>query len=197
VVKAGNLHSGGMMSTALAELGTLWHTEGFPHRGWECTHVEDLNPDELPAEEIEYETCQACGQHPIRFVHTIVHDDWPDEVDVGRICVEHLTEDYVNPARREADLKRRAARVKRQRNAYERGRLAWAERTWRTSARGNLWTKHEGLSVTVFPFGSGWRIVVDGVFGRKTYASRHEAQQASYDAVSWVIKTRAKQPCGA
>jgi hypothetical protein len=181
------------MSTAATELGDLWHAEGFPHRGWECTHVEDLNPDELPADEVEYETCQACGQHPIRFVHTIVHDDWPDEVDVGRICVEHLTGDYVNPARREAELKRRAAGVKRQREAYERGRAKWAARSWRESAKGNLWTRHEGLGVTVFRFGSGWRIVVDGVFGRKTYASQHEAQQASYDAVSWVKKARAKE----
>jgi hypothetical protein len=181
------------MSTAAAGLGNLWHTEGFPHRGWECIHVEDLNPDELPADEVDYETCQVCGQYPIRFVHTIIHDDWPDELDVGRICVEHLTGDYVNPSRREAELKRRAAGVKRRRKADEKARTQWAVRHWRESARGNLWTRYEGLGITVFACGSGWRIVIDGIFGRRIYPSQAEAQQASYDAVSWVKKTRARE----
>src|SRR4051794_10583946 len=118
------------MTTAVAEDRRVWKIPGMPHRGWECIHVVDLNPDELPAEEVDYATCEACGQHPIRFVHTIVHDAWPCGLDVGRVCVEHLTGDYVNPRLREGELKRKAA-----------ARRGWAKKPWRTSANGNTWMK--------------------------------------------------------
>jgi hypothetical protein len=185
------------MSTAGEDDGSghRWTIPGMPHRGWEWLGVVDLNPDELPMDEVEYETCQACGMYPIRFVHTIRHDEWPDELDVGRICVEHLTEDYVSAHadRCEERLKRRAAAVRRKRKADEAGRARWAQRDWRESARGNFWTKEKGDRSTVFASGSGWRIVVDGIFGRRTYPSPEAAMQASYDALSWVKRTRARE----
>jgi hypothetical protein len=48
--------------------------------------------------------------------------------------------------------------------------------------------------VVVFraPSGSGWRFVVDGEFGRATYASEGEAMQASYDGAFWAAQKKPK-----
>jgi hypothetical protein len=127
-------------------------------------------------------------------VHTIVHPDWPGELNVGRLCVEDLTGDPRNPARQEAELKEHAAAARRERKAYESGRARWAAREWRRSAKGNAWTKHKGVHVVVFPSrsGPGFRIVVDGEFGRATYASEWEAMQASYDGAYRAAQARAR-----
>src|SRR5271166_1202731 len=130
------------------ESDNTWRIPGLPRRGWVCVGVVDLNPDELPMEEVDYATCEVCGQHPIRFVHTIVHDDWPEELDVGCVCVEHLTNDYVNPRRHERDLKNRAS-----------ARARWLKRRWKISAKGAFWIKEKGHHMAVFraTFGEGWR----------------------------------------
>jgi hypothetical protein len=57
-------------TTHSVNLSDLGKTRGFPHRGWDGIGVADLTPDNLPADEVAYGTCQACGKHPIRFVHT-------------------------------------------------------------------------------------------------------------------------------
>jgi hypothetical protein len=144
----------------------------MPHRGWTCINVRDTNPDELPMDEAEYETCQACEKYPIRFVHTIVHDDWPDEVDVGRICVEHLTNDYVNPRRHEAELKRRAS-----------ARIRWLNRKWKTSAKGNKWLKTDGHHMAVFPSQgrAGFGCILDGRFSQKSYPTERAAMLHIFD----------------
>jgi hypothetical protein len=176
-------------ATTAENLHRLWETPGFPHRGWECTGVVDLNPDELPADEVEYETCEACGQHPIRFVHTVEHDDWDDPVEVGCICSARLTEDYVTPYRRERELKNEASRRQRAaRKARERlaareacralARSTWDRRPWRASAKGNLWLKVDGLPVVVFPAEGGYRCLVGDVFGIRTYRTIEEAKRA-------------------
>jgi len=157
-------------------LGDLGKTRGFPHRGWDCIGVADLNPDNLPSCKVEYGTCQACAKHPIRFVHTLVHDDWADAIKVGRICVEHLTDDYVNPKRRESELRNRS----RRRAA---ARCRWICLQWRTSVNGNLWAKVKGHHVVIFPsrFSEGYGFGIDGKFHRGTFPTQWDAKMASCD----------------
>jgi hypothetical protein len=159
------------MSTA-ANLYDLWGTPGFPHRGWDCVDIIDLNTDELPAEEVDYETCEACGQHPIRFAHVLVHDRWEDEVRVGCVCSEKLTGDYVNPKRHEAELRRRAVT-----------RARWITRKWGRSAKGNARLKVRGHHITVFPsrFSAGFCYSIDGHYSRRTFPDERAAKVASYD----------------
>ncbi len=155
------------------QAGNLWKAPGFPHRGWMCIRVVDLNPDEDPKHEVDYETCQVCNHHPIRFVHTIVHADWPDELDVGRICVEHLTQDYVNPRRREKDLRNRSQ-----------ARSRWFKRRWRISAKGAFWVKAKGHHVTVFLCPCGckqWRCCFDGEFGTLFHPTKEAAMLAVFN----------------
>jgi hypothetical protein len=125
-------------------------------------------------------------------VHTIVHPDWPGELNVGRLCVEDLTGDPLNPARQEAELRQQATTQRRRRQVHEAGRARWATQEWRRSVKGNAWTKHKGMHIVVFPAraGAGWKIAIDGVVGRKTYATEWEAQVASYDGAFWVAQAR-------
>lgn len=96
-----------------------------PHKGWSLAGVLDLQLDEGRAFG-EYEQCEFCGQEQIRYVHTLAHDEYPDSIRVGCICAERLTEDYVNPKRREGELRNRAAR-----------REKWVKREWKASVKGN------------------------------------------------------------
>jgi hypothetical protein len=150
----------------------LWKAPGFPHRGWESIGVVDLNPPDDPSDDVTYATCEACGQTPIRFVHTLVHDDWDDPVSVGCKCCERLTDDYVTPRRHEAELKRQAA-----------ARARWVKQRWRTSAKGSLWVKVRGVVVTVFRsrFGEGYLYGIGRDFSRETFADLDSAKSASYD----------------
>jgi hypothetical protein len=181
-----------MNVTTAENLHHLWETPGFPHRGWECLDVVDLNPDELPAEEVEYGTCEACGQHPIRFVHVLRHDDWQDDVRVGCICSARLTEDYVTPYHRERELKNEAGRRRRQviRAKVERAMQAarrerirqnWGSMPWRTSSKGNAWTKPDGVLVVVFPAPGGYRYMAGGEFSTASYRDEDAAKAASLD----------------
>jgi hypothetical protein len=171
-----------------------WKIPGLPRTGWKSVRVRDVNPDGLPKDEVHYATCQACGHDRVRYVHTIVHPDWPGELNVGRLCVENLTGDPLNPARQEAELKRRAMARRQQRTACEAARVQWATQQWRRSAKGNAWTTYRGTHTTVFPsrFGPGWRFVVDGEFGRATYASEAAAMQASFDGAYRAAQARAQ-----
>jgi hypothetical protein len=154
----------------------LWKIEGFPHSGWKCLHVIDLNPDDLPSFDVDYATCEVCGQHQIRFVHTLVHDEWDDEIKVGCVCSEKLTGDYVNPKQQEKELKQTAKR-------RAAGLARWAKMSWNTSAKDNLWTKVKGFHVTVFvsPFSEGFCYTIGGESSEDAFPTKEAAIMASYD----------------
>jgi hypothetical protein len=155
----------------------LWKAPGFPKLKWDCVDVIDLNPDELPGDEVEYETCEACGRYPVRFVHCLVHDEWDDEIRVGCLCAEKLTRDRVNPRRREDELRKRAA-----------ARARWTTRRWRRSAKGNLYLKAKGHRIVVMPsrFVEGWTFSADGIFSRRTFPDELAAKRASYDGYEYM-----------
>lgn len=150
-----------------------WETPGVPHKGWTCVDVVDLNPDGEPADRVDYATCEMCGQHPVRFVHVLEHDRFDAPMEVGCVCAEHMTEDYVNPARRESELSRRAAR-----------RAKWLSRKWRTSRQGNPYLNVGGYNLCVFrsPRAEGWwGYRIGGRFGRLAYDSAAAAKLALFD----------------
>jgi len=152
--------------------GSAWRAPGFPRKGWSCIGIVDLNPDEKPADEVEYATCEACGHYPVRFVHTLAHKEHPDELDTGCICAEHLTDDYVNPRRVEVVLRKRAM-----------ARSRWLKRRWRVSYKGAHWLKVQGHHMAVFRnrFGPGWRCSFDGKFGRLIHPTKEAAMMALFN----------------
>lgn len=153
-----------------------WSQPGVPHRGWMCVGVEDL---EEPAQ-----LCEMCESVEIRYVHFMEHPDYPETLGVGCICAEHMESDYVNPRRREKQLRSKGRR-----------RLTWANRQWRMSAKGNPYLNTEGFNLTVFQTadrrGRFWGLRVThrnsgtSQLGRRRYASEADAKKAALDALIW------------
>jgi hypothetical protein len=148
-----------------------WRVPGVPHRGWVCTDIEDLGePDEV---------CEMCETMEIRFVHTMTHPDYPEELRVGRVCAGHMEGDSTGAREREARVRKRSSRRDR-----------WLQRRWRTSRNGNPFINtKDGLNVVVFRKGQDWGArLVDRHTGyiaasNKSYASEAAAKLAAFDAI--------------
>lgn len=146
----------------------LWNRSGTPHCGWSCIDVVDLEPQH----DDEYASCEMCGKEKIRYVHKMTHPSHR-ELDVGCVCAEKMSGDYVNPKRCERKLKNRASRKKK-----------WLKRRWRTSAKGNSFINAEGRNLVVFPTKfdpDKWGFGIDGKFSKKKFASEDEAKLAMFD----------------
>jgi hypothetical protein len=149
---------------------SLWSEPGFPHRGWSCIGVTDLKADDPDS---ELGTCEACGREQIRFVHTMRHPEWGDDVEAGCVCAEKLSEDYTGPREREKRLINRASR-----------RARWLTRKWRRSNAGNLFLNSEGVNVGINPSrygGYSWRM--GGDFSKEAYDTVDEAKLKLFDAL--------------
>ena len=120
--------------------GNRWSSAGIPHKGWTCVDVIDLRANGEQPEDTDYATCQMCGNEKIRFVHVMQHPGLIVDLEVGCVCAEKMTDDYVGPKRRETKLRNRATR-----------RIRWLKRTWRKSAKGNSFLNLEGYNLVVYP----------------------------------------------
>lgn len=150
-----------------------WDKLGIPRKDWRCVDVIDIRPDDEPIADDEYETCEMCGNHPIRYVHVMHHDSQPDDMRVGCVCAEKLSDDYVNPKSREKRLRNKATR-----------RRNWLALKWKRSKKGNPYLKKDGMILTVFPnkWKPGhWGYGIDGEFSNSTYHSEDEAKMALFE----------------
>jgi hypothetical protein len=83
----------------------LWSESSVPHRGWTYVNFFDLGtPSQI---------CAMCQVMEIRYVHVVTHPNYNGSLEVGCVCCEHLTEDYVNPRLHQEELQRKAKRRKR------------------------------------------------------------------------------------
>lgn len=152
-----------------------WNEAGVPHKGWSCVGVEDIAESSYGGEPIEYEQCEMCGQEKVRFVHIMRHPEYPHELRVGRICAENMSDDYVNPSRAEASLKRRALRRKN-----------FDKTKWNYNSQKNTYSKkYKGEYITIMQSKYGnWGIFFAGNRiwnweGRKI-RSKEEAEQLAF-----------------
>lgn len=153
-----------------------WSQPGAPHRGWVCVGIEDL---EEPSQ-----ICEMCESVEIRYVHYMEHPNYSETLGVGCICAEHMEDDYVNPRRREKQLRSKSRR-----------RQTWSKRQWRISAKGNPYLNTEGFNLTIFresdQRGQFWGLRVThretgaSQLGRRRYTSEDEAKKAALDALIW------------
>jgi len=133
--------------------------------------VEDLEaPDAI---------CEMCEKQEIRYVHYMHHPDYPHEIGVGCVCAEKMEEDYINPRRRERELRASAGRRRR-----------WLTRKWKTSGRGNDYLNVDGFNITIFPksdgtWGGGIEDQATGQFrlSRRIYKTQDHAKLAAFDAM--------------
>jgi len=152
-------------------IGNQWSSSGVPHKGWTCIDVIDLRANGEQPEDTDYATCQMCGNEKIRYVHVMQHPDYISELEVGCVCAEKMTDDYVGPKRWETKLRNRAAR-----------RTRWLKRTWRTSAKGNSFLNLEGYNLGVYPTKTKrWGYKIGNRFGPRTYPTANEAKLALFD----------------
>jgi hypothetical protein len=108
----------------------LWRIAGVPHTGWCCIDMEDMGSP--------CEVCEMCEVVVIRYVHVMTHEDYPRALRCGCICAGHMETDRAGARKREGALKNRMKR-----------RETWLGRSWRTSAKGNMYVRSNGLVAVV------------------------------------------------
>ena len=128
-------------------------------------------------------TCDRCGRHDLRFLHTIVHLDG-GQLQVGSECARRLCSDY-SPKFEEAKMRSLWAR-----------RTRWLTRKWRLSTKGNEYLRfpHERkkVVVTIFPDACkpwlwGYFTVVgrgQRHFSPEKFTSSDAAKMAAFDSLS-------------
>jgi len=91
-------------------MSNLWKQQGIPHKGWTLETIYDVRGDGQSEDETTYETCMMCAHEKIRYVHVVSHPDFSNKLLVGCQCAEKLTDDYINPQRREKELRNKTSR---------------------------------------------------------------------------------------
>ena len=158
----------------------LWSQPDVPHAGWRCIGVVDLRPTgdgdyEHGIGDYEPGLCEMCGNEQLRFVHTMEHSEYPDRLEVGRICAEKMATGYDGKTY-ELALKRRAAR-----------RDKWLTRRWRVSKKGNLYLNidNENIGITGDRFAPGkWKWRINSQFSQEHFDTIDEAKLALFDELA-------------
>lgn len=154
-----------------------WDQPNIPHKGWTEIDVIDLADDTDLDEDIEYETCDMCGNEKIRFVHVLIHPEYSGEIHVGCDCAAKMTDDYFNPEARENEVRNRSSRKRN-----------FMKQQWYQNSNGNYVLRYKGEYVTVIPsrYGKGYGVYYRGkrmweYKGRKIM-DLDTAKRAAFDA---------------
>jgi hypothetical protein len=150
------------------------YNKDVPHKGWILVDVIDVRDDGRPVEETDYETCMMCGNEKIRYVHIVEHKDIEEQYRLGCICAEKMTQDYLNPRKREAELKNKNNR-----------RINWLKRQWRTSASGNSYLNIDENNVGVFKDAKSgkYKCRINDDFGKLLYNDLNAAKIGLFNKI--------------
>jgi len=156
-----------------------WNTPGIPHKGWVLAGVYDVREDGQPADETEYERCMMCNNPKIRFVHIVSHKESDEDLKVGCLCAEKMTNDYVNPKKQEKELKKKAKKLS--------DRL---KKGWRLSGKGNPFLKIDGYRIVIFKDKRTNKFIckIDEIFGKRKFDSLEQAKVAAFKGVEYYKK---------
>ena len=94
-------------------------------------------------------------------------------MNVGCVCAEHMSNDYVNPKAREKRLKNKATRKRN-----------WLSLKWKKSRKGNSYLEKDGMILTVFPnrYKPGyWKCGIDDEFSSDYYSTEDSAKLALFE----------------
>lgn len=149
----------------------LYSSPEVPHKGWILQDVIDLR-DDHGIEQADYENCQFCDQERIRFVHLLRHSSYNGIIRVGCICACKLTDDYVNPKRREQEVRNHAAR-----------RQCFPLRNWKKTRHGGKTIKLDGHRVTVGKKNGKYRIWINGNEGKLYFDDEKAAMLKAFDHI--------------
>lgn len=147
----------------------LWASPTVPKSGWRCVGITDLG---APAK-----VCDMCQSMHIRYAHTMLHPSSGRTLVAGCVCAGHMQGNLAAAQGNDTWLRNRATR-----------RLRWPRRRWRTSRSGNPCTTSEGITLTVFRQGTGWKGVISDpnhpqarTFTDRAYQDQKEAKIAAFD----------------
>lgn len=157
-----------------------WKHPDIPHKGWNFIEVIDVRDDCSSSTEIEYETCMMCGNEKIRYVHIVEHDKVDEIFRVGCICAEKMTNDYLNPVRRERELKNRSSRLTK-----------WKNKDWKLSKKGNYFLDfdHRHLLIYKDRCTHKYKVKIGEIFGKKTYDTVEKAKIAIFLGIEYLKDT--------
>lgn len=90
-----------------------------------------------------------------------------------------MTGDYVNPEKRERELRNRTNR-----------RLSWNRKVWKITEKGSMVLKYDGHRITIFhPKNSNqYKVVIDNTFGKKLFNDVASAKIAAFKGVEYLNK---------
>jgi hypothetical protein len=174
----------------------LWNQPTVPHKGWICVDVIDTGGAES--------TCEMCGNECVRYLHVMSHADYFSQLDVGCVCAEKMTDDYVNPRKRERKLRAAAAKQKReqkrQREEKEEHRQQIINAVWRESKTGNPYlltylrykhgTRKIHAVIVKSKFNDTWAFGTDGEFSTYKHCNAAAAKIAAKEAILRKLKLR-------
>jgi hypothetical protein len=161
-------------ATAIAQKRGNWSAPGFPHDGWQCIEIEDVDDS--------YETCQMCLTSEIRYVHVMKHEAFAAVLRVGVICAGNMEGDLARAGERERQVRNRSIRRKN-----------WLTRTWYSTGMGNQKLKSGANLTVIHPAGARWRARLVNNDDNETvslgpFATADQAKLAAFDLLFPRIK---------
>lgn len=154
-----------------------WNQEGIPHNGWTLLDVEDIREEGQSEDDTPYEECMMCGNTKIRYVHIVSHPEINDEFRVGCNCAERMTNDYVNPQKREKELRNRSSR-----------RISWSRKQWKISMNGNHFLNYEEHFLLIFLDNKThkYKVKIDKTYGHKSFENLSQAKIAAFNGMEYL-----------
>lgn len=158
-------------------MANYWKQQGIPHKGWTLVDVIDVREDGQAELETDYETCMMCGNEKIRYVHIVEHTEVGEEFRVGCTCAEKMTNDYLNPERRERELRNRANR-----------RINWTKKDWKRSKNGNHFLNIEEHHLLIYrdKKTNKYKVKIGVTFGKKTFDTLEKAKIAAFNGMEYL-----------
>lgn len=158
-------------------MANYWKQPGIPRKGWTLMDVIDIREDGQSESDTDYETCMMCGNEKIRYVHIVEHSEMSSEFRVGCSCAEKMTEDYVNPARREKEIRNRSSRL-----------LNWTKKQWKKSKNGTHYLKIEERLLLIFQDKktSKYKVKIGDTFGKKAFDKIEKAKVAVFKGIEFL-----------
>jgi hypothetical protein len=154
-----------------------WKQQGFPHKGWTLLDVIDVREDGQSEDETDYETCMMCGNEKIRYVHIVEHKEIAEEFWVGCNCASKMTEDYINPEKREKELRNRTNR-----------RINWVKKKWKSSKNENYYLTIEERHILIFrdKKTNKFKVKIAETFGQKAFDNLEQAKIAAFNGMEYL-----------
>jgi len=158
-------------------MASRWNIPNIPHKGWTIVDVIDIRVDGQTEDETNYQTCMMCNNNRIRYVHIVSHSEVENDFEVGCVCAEKMTGDYVNPKHLEKKLRQRTAR-----------RINWIKKTWKLTENGNhtlIFEKHR-LLIFKEKKTSKYKCKIGEVWGKKSFETIEQAKNAVYNGIDYL-----------